>query len=162
MQDQQKPKLFREKSLEAIESPEALNDYLRVTSPGVWLVMAAVITLLVGLLLWSILGRIDTTMRVAVEADNERTVCYVPYDALQKMKDEGKLTIDGKEYSLQLGGEASVVIVSEETNPYLRVAGGLQLGDVTVQVPVAASLAEGVYSGTIVTDRLQPITLLIQ
>ena len=34
--------LFREKSLEAIESPESLNDYLRVTSPQVWLVLAAV------------------------------------------------------------------------------------------------------------------------
>ena len=43
MEDQQKSKLFREKSLKAIESPEALNDYLRVTSPGVWLVLAAVI-----------------------------------------------------------------------------------------------------------------------
>mgnify|MGYP007056258072 CR=1 FL=1 len=41
--EQGKVKLFRERSLEAIESPESLNDYLKVTSAGVWLVMGAVI-----------------------------------------------------------------------------------------------------------------------
>ena len=45
---EQKVKLFREKSLEAVESPEALNDYLKVTSPGIWMVMAAVILILIG------------------------------------------------------------------------------------------------------------------
>ena len=29
--------IFREKSLERVESPEQLNDYIRVASPGVWL-----------------------------------------------------------------------------------------------------------------------------
>ena len=48
MSEQPKTKLFREKSLEAVESPESLNDYLRVTSPGIWLVMASVIVLLIG------------------------------------------------------------------------------------------------------------------
>ena len=33
-----KSKLFREKNLERLESPEQLNDYLRVTSPGVWMI----------------------------------------------------------------------------------------------------------------------------
>ena len=37
--------IFREKSIERLESPEKLNDYLRVTSPGVWLVLATVIVL---------------------------------------------------------------------------------------------------------------------
>ena len=43
-----KSSLFREKNLERLESPEKLNDYLRVTSPGVWMVLGAVIVLLIG------------------------------------------------------------------------------------------------------------------
>ena len=73
MSEQQKPKLFREKSLEAVESPESLNDYLRVTSPGVWLVLAAVIALLLGGIFWSIFGRINTTVSVAVVADDAKS-----------------------------------------------------------------------------------------
>ena len=36
-----------------ISSPEQLNDYLKVTSPKIWVLLAAIILLVVGLLLWS-------------------------------------------------------------------------------------------------------------
>ena len=37
--------LFRKKSMEKITSPENLNDYIRVASPGVWMTLCAVILL---------------------------------------------------------------------------------------------------------------------
>ena len=79
MSEQPKAKLFREKSLEAVESPESLNDYLRVTSPVVWLVMASVVVLLTGGILWGILGHIRTTANFAVAVTQEKSVCYVTY-----------------------------------------------------------------------------------
>ena len=36
-----------------MSSPEQLNDYLKVTSPKIWLLLAAVALLIGGLLLWS-------------------------------------------------------------------------------------------------------------
>ena len=36
-----------------ISSPEQLNDYLKVTSPKIWVLLGAVVLLIVGLLLWS-------------------------------------------------------------------------------------------------------------
>lgn len=53
--------LYREKSLERIASPEQLNDYIRVTTPSVWLVLITVIVLLVGILSWSIFGTVTET-----------------------------------------------------------------------------------------------------
>ena len=44
--------IFREKSLKRITSPEELGDYLRVTSPTVWMVLAAGILLCNTGLLW--------------------------------------------------------------------------------------------------------------
>ena len=162
MADQPKTKLFRDKSLEAIESPESLNDYLRVTSPGVWLVLAAVIMLLTGFILWAIFGRIDTTKQVAVVASKNDAVCYVPYDNLEQVMDNGKVTIEGKEYNLTQGGEFDVTIVSEKMDALMRVTGELEVGDIIVDVPVDASLTPGVYAGTVVTESLQPMTLLLQ
>ena len=52
--------IFREKSLKRITSPEELGDYLRVTSPTVWMVLAAVILLLAGMLFWSATTSIDS------------------------------------------------------------------------------------------------------
>ena len=37
--------IFREKSLKKIASPEQMNDYIRVSSPSVWMVLTAVIVL---------------------------------------------------------------------------------------------------------------------
>ena len=41
--------LFREKSIERISSPEDLSNYLHVTRPSVWLILAAVILMLLGI-----------------------------------------------------------------------------------------------------------------
>ena len=54
-------KIFRKKSIDKINSPENLNDYIRVTNPGVWLILAAVIALLIGACVWGFFGHIDTT-----------------------------------------------------------------------------------------------------
>ena len=49
----EKNNIFRQKSMERLSSPEQLNDYLKVTNPAVWVVLAAVIFLLAGLFIWS-------------------------------------------------------------------------------------------------------------
>ena len=162
MEEKKEFKLFREKSLEAIESPESMNDYLQVTSPGVWIVLAAIIAILIGAILWSVFGRINTTVDVAVECSNEVKTCYVPYDKLESVMSAGLVTVDGNEYGLKMDTDTKTMIISEETNPYVRVAGGLHIGDVAVQVPVDANLPDGIYTGTVTTESLQPIKLLIQ
>ena len=51
--------LFRKKSLQRMASPEQLDDYIRVTTPSVWLILLALIVLLAGLLAYCIFGTID-------------------------------------------------------------------------------------------------------
>ena len=43
-----------------ISSPEQLNDYLKVTSPKIWVLLAAVVLLVVGLLLWGSFTTIES------------------------------------------------------------------------------------------------------
>jgi len=45
--------LFRKESIERVSSPEQLSDYLHVTSPAIWVVLAAVVLLLTSLFVWS-------------------------------------------------------------------------------------------------------------
>ena len=53
--------VFRRKSMDRVSSPEKLNDYIRVTTPTVWLVLIAVILLLAGMLAWSIFSTVEAT-----------------------------------------------------------------------------------------------------
>ena len=157
-----KTKLFREKSLEAVESPESLNDYLRVTSPAVWLILAAVICLLLGAILWGVFGHIRTTAAVAVQVKEGKAVCYVPYNQADGVMAQGKVTLEGREYPLDTNAEYELVVLEGSTSLRLLKAGNLNVGDPVVLVPVDTDLADGVYAGTAVTEDLQPISLLLQ
>lgn len=44
--------LFRKKNLSKIISPENIDDFIRVSNPGVWLLLISVVMLLVGMCLW--------------------------------------------------------------------------------------------------------------
>ena len=48
--------IFRQKSLERVSSPEQTDDYIRLPSPSVWLVAAAVILLAAGAGIWLAAG----------------------------------------------------------------------------------------------------------
>ncbi len=62
--------IFREKSLRRINSPEELEDYLHVTSLSVWLILAAVILLLAGMLIWSATFSIDSFATGTAQVEN--------------------------------------------------------------------------------------------
>lgn len=52
--------LFRKESVERVSSPEQLSDYLHVTSPAIWVVLAAVILLLASLFVWSSVTAVES------------------------------------------------------------------------------------------------------
>ena len=60
-------RIFREKSLERVTSPEQLNDYIKVTTPSVWLILFATLILIVGTLFWAVFGKIRVNTDNGVE-----------------------------------------------------------------------------------------------
>ncbi|MBR2765650.1 MAG: hypothetical protein IKE03_06690 [Blautia sp.] len=52
-------RIFREKALKEISRPEELSDYIRVTRPSVWILLAAVILLLAGMIAWMAFGTVE-------------------------------------------------------------------------------------------------------
>ena len=59
--------IFREKSLERVSSPEQLDDYIKVTTPSVWIILAATIVLLAGMIIWGVFGKIEIRTSNGVE-----------------------------------------------------------------------------------------------
>ena len=152
--------LFRAKNIERIESPESMNDYLQVTSPGVWLVLSTVIVFLIGVCIWGVFGHIDSTAKVAVVATEDETLCLVPEDALKSAIDNRSIKIDKEDYELA-PETLNPEIISESTNIYWLLAGNLSIGDIVYKIPLSQKMPEGVYSGTIVTETLTPLSLLL-
>ena len=62
--------LFRKKSLERISSPEELHDYMRVTTPRLWMLLTAIIVLLAGFIVYASMANLENTMKIKVMVDN--------------------------------------------------------------------------------------------
>lgn len=52
-------KLFRKKTIERINSPEKLDDFLQVARPKVWIIMSAIIILIIGAAVWAAFGVVE-------------------------------------------------------------------------------------------------------
>ena len=129
--------LFRKKSMERVSSPEQLNDYIRVTSPGVWVVLTAVLVLLAGFLVWGIVGKLETKVNAVAVSEEGKVVCYVrEEDARGIEAGNGRLS----DYAMRLGG--------------------LSAGEWVYAVTLDAELSEGVYQASIVTGSVSPISFL--
>ena len=86
-------KLFRQKSIDRIKSPDSLNDYIRVSNPAVWLFLAAVLVLLVGALIWACFGELAVTENVKVSVNNG-----VAYFVCKDAHVGDAVKIDGNQY----------------------------------------------------------------
>lgn len=59
--------IFREKSMKHISSPEQLHDYMRVTSPRLWMLLGAIAALLIGFIVYASTATMENVIPVTVE-----------------------------------------------------------------------------------------------
>lgn len=92
--------IFRKASLDRVSNPEQLNDYIRVTNPGVWIIMCAVIVLLAGVCVWGVFGRMDTTLTVGAVTEHNETLCYVKDSDVKALESGMTVWIGDEEYQI--------------------------------------------------------------
>ena len=73
--------LYREKSMKRLSSPEQLNDYLRVTNPGTWVILGTVIFLLTSLIIWSSFASVQSFAKGTAQAEDG--VLSISFENLQ-------------------------------------------------------------------------------
>ena len=152
--------LFRKKSIERVTSPEQLDEYIRVSNPGVWMVLSAIIILLVGVCVWGILGHLDTTLStIAVSGNGEITV-YVKEADIAAVKTGMTVMVDGTELTVA-DISAQPVPVDEGFSEYALHAGGLQVGEWVYTLKVNGTLADGVHTAQIVIDSVSPMSFVL-
>ena len=138
--------LFRKQNVERISSPEQLQDYMRVTNPGIWMVLAAVIVLLAGLLAASALVKVETTVEAKGEiaqAGGEVVMTLAP-QAGQAVREDMPVRLAGQD------GRVAYVYESD--------------GETIVKAELdkaAEALPAGTYDVEIVTETLSPISFLL-
>ncbi|MEG0090501.1 MAG: hypothetical protein RSA20_01660, partial [Oscillospiraceae bacterium] len=88
--------MFRKKSLDTISSPEQLDDYIRVTSCGVWIVLGALILLLIGIFAWGVFGSLETTVSGKALLENNQAVLYLTEEDVPTVHVNDEIRVGGK------------------------------------------------------------------
>ena len=132
--------LFRKESMDRIQSPEQLNDYLRVTNPSVWVVLAAIILLLAGMLIWSASAQIDSFAAGTAQVQNGEMTLF--FDDVQKASSV----------------EAGMSVTVGETSSVISSVGRAEDG--SLFATAATALADGSYPAYVVFRRTQVLSLL--
>lgn len=152
--------LFRKKSIERISSPEQLNEYIRVSNPGVWMILAAIVILLGGAIVWGIFGHIDTTVETVAVAENGTITAYVREEDISYIEEGMSVRIAEQEcFVTEIAAEPEVV--DENFDDYELHVGDLKNGEWVYAVTVRGELAEGVYNAEIVVESISPMSFVV-
>ena len=149
-------KIFRKKSVDKMSSPEQLNDYIKVTNPGVWMALAAIAVLLIGICIWGVFGKLETKLTVAAVSRDGQTVLYVKEDNLSSVKGNMSVYIGDETYKV-VSVSAQPVAVTEEISEYARHTGELSIGEWVYIVQIDGNMPDGAYKAQIVTDSVSPL-----
>ena len=132
--------IYRKKSMDRITSPEELGDYLHVTNPSVWVILAAIILLLIGMLVWSSFASIDSFAVGTAQVENGSMRIYFD-DALIASNVQSGMTV-------AVGETVSTISSVGTTVEGIRFASA------------STDLADGSYSARVLLRRTQVISLL--
>lgn len=153
--------IFREKSLKKIASPEQMNDYIRVSSPSVWMVLTAVIVLLAGVCVWGMFGHLDTAVQTGGVCADGRLTVLVSEEDHDKIKENAVISVDGVEYAVAEITNAPIR-VDDQIDPYVVHLAGFTEGDWVYRLYAdVPGLADGVYAASVITERVRPLDFVL-
>ena len=159
MGDKENTTIFRDKSIERVSSPDQLNDYIKLSNPGVWFILCAILVILAGAIVFGTVGHIDSTVPGVGISRNGLMVCLVKKEYSERFTDDMKVRIDGKTYSLDLKTPEPVT-VWEDTNAYALTVGNMQPGEWVYEFLVDGTFTDGAYEIELVTESISPLSFL--
>lgn len=150
--------VFRKKSLDRVNSPEDLDHYLKVTNPSFWMFLIAILILLLGVIVWSIFGKMEAYVDTGCVISDGEYACYIDEDNYTRLKDDGTLRIDDTDYTFNV--DELEYVSSQDVEAYV-----LKLGNITsdnvFMITGKAALTNGYYEGKIITEEISPISFII-
>lgn len=151
--------LFRKKSMDRVTSPEQLTDYIKVSNPGVWMLLAAIIIFLVGICVWGAFGKLETKLPVAAVSENGATVCYVKEADIATVEKGMTVRCGDKEYTIADIGAAPIAVTAD-IGEYALHVGNIQSGEWVYIVSFDTELPDGVYRAEIIKNSVSPLSFV--
>ena len=129
--------IFREKSIQKVQSPDNLNEYIRVSNPGIWILLVSIVFLLLGLCIWGCFGQLPTVSQGQAVCESGVVTC--------QLSDENAAEVQPG-MTAELGGRTGTVV---------QVSGN----ECTIEMN--EPLPDGAYTAEILVESIHPISFLL-
>ena len=136
-----------------ISSPEELHDYMHVTGPGLWTLLAVIIALLVGMLILASGYKLENTLEVQAETYSGRVMENGSTPLHCTLTDERRSLVKSG-MKVRVAGEEGHVSTMLEEDGYTILAVELDRENV--------KLKDGTYDAEIILESVSPISFLLQ
>lgn len=152
--------IFRKSSLDRVSSPEQLNDYIKVSRPSVWLILAAVVVLLVGVFVWGVLGTLTTTHDAVAVVHGGKVTCYLPPEAAKSLTPGMEVHVGDSTGNITSVASEPMEI-TDDFDAYALYLSGLKPGDWVIPIRVNVSAPDGAYMAKIILETISPISFVL-
>ena len=151
--------IFRKQSMDSINSPEQLSDYIASAKPSVWLMLAAVLLLLIGAGVWCIFGRLETTITTGAYCSDGVLTVYIPEDTVTLPEPGAAVKVEGRSFTISQISRTPALVDGTD-DPYTIHISSLAEGDFAYRASAPADLSDGAYKAVITVDSISPISFL--
>ena len=159
--------LFRQKSIERISSPEQLHDYMRVTSPKLWMILGAILALLAGFIVYASMTTMENTMPIKVMVEH--------YEVPETDEETGEVAAEGRQEDYAFVYADLPMAYQDQVKPGMVVRIGEEEGRINLITTMEETdtvslfinmeheyipLKDGEYDATLVLEKTTPISFL--
>lgn len=152
--------LFRQSSLDKISSPEQVNDYIKTSNPGVWVIFLAASLILVGVIVWGVFGTVDITVSSVTVCEDGNVNCYISEMDIENITKNTIVYIGDKEFNIENISKLPVLAKDEISQYGLHVA-GFSEDEWVYECSLTGDLPDDIYKSEIVIKSVSPISLLL-
>ena len=152
---------MEEKKLRKVDSPEQLNQYIKLSNPGAWILLIAIVVLLIGVCAWGFFGKIDTKITTVAISGDYNSYVYIKEADLEKVKNGMNVEIVNNENKYKIVEiETTPEKVTDELSEYARHLGNFQIGEWVYKCRLNKNLKEGTYGANIVVESIAPMVFI--
>lgn len=153
---------MEEKKLNKVDSPEQLNEYIRLSNPGAWIIMIGFALLLAGFCVWIAFGIIETKIETVAVSDNLSTCLYVKEDDMPKIKAGMPVRLKDVEDTFEIAAfDQTPVKVTEELDEYIRYMGNLHIGEWAYKCTLDKTINGGIYGADIIIESISSMKFIV-
>ena len=161
--------VFNPKALKAITSPDDLEKTVRVTTPGIWLILLACAALLAGLIAWGFWGTATTGVKTrGVVLENHQVISLLTEAEMRQIKVGETADVNGVTATVE-----TISTLPISRSEAVQMLGSAYLAEdimnkdwgfpVTLKLDSTDSFTRNLsYPVHIMTERVSPISLLFR